>query len=373
MAGRRRRWYVRPLAVGTIVGALLFGCRPREEQTKSPPPPPAPAEVPAAALLDSRGMVSYTAADQPQMVPATRTNFLIDTDAVLGAVIDGQARAYPVRFVAWHHAVNDQVGERAFVITLCPVCRSGIRYDRRVDDRVLAFDFFGLYLGALALIDRQTGSVWGQVSGKAVRGELAGKRLKKRPLLETDWREWKRLHPDTVVMAPTAAGEFEYAPPGRAPHDYHHFPQDIFKRTWIRRDLRLQPFELVFGVTVPAPGEDAGKELYCAYPVKAVDQNEDVINDTVGDSEIAVFLLPPTTTTAFFRKVNGRLLTFASAPSADAGAPFRDRETGTRWSIEGRGVSGPLKGARLTPVSSHLSRWYGWSANYPETLVYHSA
>ena len=51
-------------------------------------------------------------------------------------------------------------------------------------------------------------------------------------------------------------------------------------------------------------------------------------------------------------------------------APFKDKETGSRWTVVGRSVDGPLKGKQLDWIDSIQSRWYAWAANYPETAIY---
>jgi Protein of unknown function (DUF3179) len=40
-----------------------------------------------------------------------------DTDMVIGVVIGGQSRAYPVRYLAYHHMLNDQLGPIALLPT----------------------------------------------------------------------------------------------------------------------------------------------------------------------------------------------------------------------------------------------------------------
>ena len=48
-------------------------------------------------------------------------------------------------------------------------------------------------------------------------------------------------------------------------------------------------------------------------------------------------------------------------------------ETGTRWTLAGRAIDGPLRGQELTWVDSIQCRWYAWSTEYPETLLHESS
>jgi hypothetical protein len=51
-------------------------------------------------------------------------------------------------------------------------------------------------------------------------------------------------------------------------------------------------------------------------------------------------------------------------------APFKDKETGSRWTLAGRAVDGPLRGKELKWARSVQCRWYAWAAEYPETELY---
>ena len=91
----------------------------------------------------------------------------------------------------------------------------------------------------------------------------------------------------------------------------------------------------------------------------------------MGETAVAVFWYRPTlTAVAFNSQLEGRTLTFYADKDSPETAPFKDRETGTRWTLAGRGVDGPLKGKELTWADSVQCRWYAWAAEHPETGVY---
>lgn len=118
-------------------------------------------------------------------------------DRVLGVVVDGHARAYPIRILNWHEIVNDRLGDRRFVVSYCPLCGSGMVFD--------STDRFGvsglLYKSDVLLYDRDTKSLWSQLEAKAITGLRMGERLKPMPVLHTNWKTWRRLHPDTDVLS----------------------------------------------------------------------------------------------------------------------------------------------------------------------------
>ncbi len=74
-------------------------------------------------------------------------------------------------------------------------------YARKVKERELTFDFAeGLIKNNLLFVDRETGSIWSQLHGKAISGQLKDAPLKVLPSMQTTWKHWRGLHPDTKVM-----------------------------------------------------------------------------------------------------------------------------------------------------------------------------
>lgn len=72
---------------------------------------------------------------------------------------------------------------------------------------------------------------------------------------------------------------------------------------------------------------------------------------------------------AYSRQVNGQISEFVEAKT-DGRLLLQDVATGTRWNLEGIGISGPLLAERLQFVPSIISEWYGWSAYHPETELF---
>ena len=231
------------------------------------------------------------------------------------------------------------------------------------------------------MYDRQTESVWLQVGGRAIKGPLLGTVLKTGPLLDTTWSRWKALHPDTLVMSPDSPYSRFYPPKGK--HTYRGspggFPAPYFQTTLTRRDKRLPPFDMVLAVAMPVTtkeppktgAQDAPDILYRAYPIQTLKDSPGVLNDTLGDTPVGVlFDAEAITATAFRRVVDGRTLTLEARKQPDGKIGFTDKETGTRWNIEGKGEEGPLAGKEMPRLDSHLSEWYGWVSYFPQTSIY---
>lgn len=319
----------------------------------------------AEALWDGRKIVPFKAIDQPPMAKAdAAAPFLLDTEYVLGVTLNGESRAYPTRFLWWHHLANDTIGGKPVAISYCSVCNTGIAFDPVVDGKRLQLDFFGLYNGVACFSERETASVLLQLDGRFVTGPLAGKSLSTVPVLDTTWGKWKALHPETLVMSPETAYKRAYRAPGQAePRGYERFPLPFFQPTVTHTDRRLPHFDKVLAVTLD------GRRR--AYPIPALQAASGVLNDTLGDTPIAVFYdLRTATANAVAREIDGKSLTFEVRLEENGAVQIADRETGTRWSIEGRGEAGPLQGKTLRRIENHLSQWYGWVAFFPETSIY---
>jgi hypothetical protein len=112
--------------------------------------------------------------ESPSFVTAAEAD-LPGEEPVIGLVLDGDARAYPLRILMWHEIVNDEVGGVPVAVTYCPLCNTGIVFDRRIEGRVLEFGTTGkLRKSDLVMYDRQTESWWQQFLGEAIVGELTG-------------------------------------------------------------------------------------------------------------------------------------------------------------------------------------------------------
>jgi len=53
----------------------------------------------------------------PRFIAVDKAEYLKDDDQVIGVVIGNQARAYPIKILNWHEAVNDTVGKTPLVVS----------------------------------------------------------------------------------------------------------------------------------------------------------------------------------------------------------------------------------------------------------------
>jgi len=180
-----------------------------------------------------------------------RGTFLVPSDRVVGVVIDGVARAYPLSMLACHAVVNDRLGERDIAVTYDPICDSAVVFDRTPDgvETPLEFGVSGLVCNAnLLFYDRSAEpgaeSLWSQLRGRAVTGPAAaaGLRLERIPFGLVHWSDWLDAHPDTTVLEPNLADDYL---------------MDMYKKT--SYDGYYQSDTLFFGASAPPVDEPAVK------------------------------------------------------------------------------------------------------------------
>ncbi|WP_377506315.1 DUF3179 domain-containing protein [Octadecabacter sp. R77987] len=143
------------------------------------------------------------ALSDPSFLAVADESTLQDREPVITLEIDGQTpRAYPIRYLIWHEIVNDVVGDVPVAVTFCPLCNSGITFDRRTDAGVLEFGVSGkLRMSDMVMYDRQTESWWQQAVGEAIVGDLTGTELQTLPSWMESWAQFVARNPDGLVMA----------------------------------------------------------------------------------------------------------------------------------------------------------------------------
>jgi hypothetical protein len=149
--------------------------------------------------------------DNPKFVPVAAEKELTDTDPVIGLIINGEAKAYPLRILIWHEIVNDTIGGVPVSVTFCPLCNTAVVYDRRLEGKVFDFGTTGkLRNSDLVMYDRQTESWWQQFLGKGIIGEMTGKTLKALPARLESWAKFKERAPKGLVQVPNQQGMRNY-------------------------------------------------------------------------------------------------------------------------------------------------------------------
>lgn len=215
----------------------------------------------------------------PTMIAADEADSLQPNDRVIGVVIDGQPRAYPLAILNYHEIVNDRVGEQPFAVSYCPLCDSASVFSRRMGDAEREFGVSGLlYNSNVLMYDRSEGaeSLWSQIKNEAIAGPAVEHRLKLIPLELTTWQSWQDRYPATSVLSSNTGHQRNYT---RSPYaDY--FATDALMFPVNQTDDRLPNKQRVLGVI---SGDQAK-----AYPDSAFSAEQSRIEDEIDGRQIVV-------------------------------------------------------------------------------------
>ena len=152
-------------------------------------------------LSGGPGKDGIPALTKPAFVSIAESN---ENDSFRGILVTmgGEQRFYPYSILVWHEIVNDSIGDQHFSVTFCPLCGTGIVYNREFDDTVLEFKVSGLlYESNLLMYDTATESLWSQSLGKAVVGDRLGDMLRILPFQLLSFGELKKKYPRARVLS----------------------------------------------------------------------------------------------------------------------------------------------------------------------------
>lgn len=305
------------------------------------------------------------ALDRPRHVPAAEADFMDDGERVFGVSAGGEHRAYPRRILSWHEMANDVVGGEPVTLSFCTLCDSAVLYSGRLPSgQVLTFGTSGLlYRSNKLMVDRDTGTLWSNVTGEAVLGPLAADGaagagsgaavLELLPITHTTWGEWRARHPGTTVLA------LEPERGQRWGFDYRVGAADRARQgvsfpVW-QKSARLDPKAEVYALRLGGVPK--------AYPLDRLAE-EGLVHDTVGGVAIVLVTDPESGAVRVYRAEGHR---FGRGPEGalvdEADRPWRLTEEALQ----------PPPDAGLDPlprVPGHASFWFGWFGFYPDTKVY---
>ncbi|MEZ0610380.1 DUF3179 domain-containing (seleno)protein [Fibrella sp. WM1] len=314
----------------------------------------------AGGLAIAYGLVLYVVnqtmmADHMFLQPTTKRmlpmaqNKIGTNKLVLGVVENGEARAYPIQLIGYHHQVRDTVGGKPLMITYCTVCRTGRVFDPVVAGQPMTYRLVGMDHFNAMFEDDRTGSWWRQATGEAILGTLKGQTLTELTARQMTLAEWAAEHPNTLVMQPDPA--FREETDSLATYDL-----GVRRGKLTGRDsASWHTKSWVIGL--------ADKQTAIAIDWNALVKKR-VVNAQMGPKPVLLTLAPDRLTyRAFDRTVAGRVLTFTPL----ANGQFTDRETQTIWSKTGQATTGTLAGQQLANVSAHQEFWHSWRSFHPTT------
>lgn len=277
--------------------------------------------------------------DDPAFIPGAevaavnehqRGKLLVGDDRVIGVVLGGRARAYPIRLLRWHEVVNDRLGSTPIAVTYSGLCDAPAVWKRPVvDGRPITFGLSGLLLDSNTLLYDRTEAIedatlWSQLSGQAVAGPqaCASNRLDAVSFEVALWSEWLARHPSTEVLTPKAELKRLYK---RNPY-HSYFGDDTIR-------FPVEPS--------PPPGGPAAKDSV-------------VIIES--DRRRAVFSIPD-------------LARSAGRKHGVAERSFEGRRIRIHFGLEPATARIEDPEAPSVPATARIAFWFAWHARFPSDTV----
>ena len=253
----------------------------------------------------------------PKFEEANEAKWLNDDDLVSGFTYNGVKRAYPLRILVWHEAVNDRIGDLPFLVSYCPLCGSTLIFNREIGGKEYKFGISGLlYQSDVLFYDRETQSLWSQLEMKSVSGKMAGTDFIVLPSTLATWKEWREKYPDTLVLSRDTGFFRNY---DRQPYSGYEESSTIMFPIK-NKNNKFHPKEKVL---VVLSGNRAK-----AYPFSELKKVKTPLKDKLGGKDIVI--------------------------------KFKDGDYVNATDISGN------------PVDSFVSYWFAWFTFKPDTLIFTS-
>jgi hypothetical protein len=322
--------------------------------------------IPLGEVFDGAGKDGIPSIDNPVFFDVNADaieieGYMNDDDLVVGVVHEGVAKAYPHRILDWHEIVNDDVSGKKVTISYCPLTGTAFGWESSVDGQFTQFGVSGLlYNTNLILYDRSSDSYWSQMKLECVNGEFIGSVPEVVNIVETTWRSWKEMYPDTKVLS----NEQGFS------RNYTDYPYGSYKEDSI----------LFFPVTEKGDNSIHKKVIPMKNRVHAIigDDSAMVFEFSAFGSGRAIksrFLLDAVLVVGNQEMINSYVLEPKHANlifEYDFSTPeycLTDNE-GNKWDVLGVAVEGPRKGEVLMPTKSLMSFWFAIPAFFTNVQIY---
>lgn len=340
------------LAVNTML--IFIGCNSVESSSANVS---GDWTIPENEVFDGGpGKDGIPALESPSFVKPSSINFMSSNDLVLIVNHNNEVRIYPHPILDWHEIINDEIGNKSFAVTYCPLTGSGICWDRNIDGEKTTFGVSGLlYNTNLIPYDRKTGSNWSQMQLKSVNGALISTEVKTYPIIETSWGTAKNLYPNADVVSTNTGYSRSY---GTYPYGDYRSNHSSFLFPVNSSDGRLDAKERVLGLF--------SNNLTKAYRISDF-QNGKIIIDTLGSERILIYGDSQKNIISAFDITGLSNDIIFSIPNTFSSFVISNN-LGNSYDLFGNSLNS--SSVNLEPAKYFVAYWFAWAAFYPETDLY---
>lgn len=270
---------------------------------------------------------------------------LNDSSLVIGVAHNGEAKAYPIRFMVYHHQVQDTIGEKPVLVTYCSVCRTGRVFEPIVNGHYEKFRLVGMDHFNAMFEDATTKTWWRQSTGEAIAGPLKGEVLPEVTSLQLTIGKWFELYPEALVMQLDEASRTKYDSLGK-------FEQGKSKGKLTRTDsLSWKNKSWVVGIEIGTASK--------AYDWNLLKEKR-IINDIIDKKPIVLAL-----------SVDEQSFTAFERPNENESFTIRTdtlMNNESRYDFSGRNLMGTSE--QLRRIKAYQEFWHSWRTFHPQTQQY---
>jgi hypothetical protein len=241
-------------------------------------------------------------------------------------------------------------------------------WKRIAKGRELHFYLAGINNQNFLMRDRETGSWWQQVTGRAISGPLAGNTLELQSNDELTFGVWKSESPHGLVLSPVAGHEKDYDEEWEK--EVAKYPVPLMFPGQGLTGKALADRDVVLGISRGGQAR--------AFPLARV-RGANPIQDRVGGIPVVLVTGPDGESMRVFRsQSNGmdielyRDADILTAERRNApNHPWRLIDSqGNTWNFAGCATSGPAQGQCLEKINYLKDYWFDWKNYNPQTTVY---
>ena len=287
--------------------------------------------------------------EQPQKLQMAdaKANKIPKQRLVISITQNGEAKAYPISLIAYHHQVIDTLDGKPIMVTYCTVCRTGRVFEPIVNNKYETFRLVGMDHFNAMFEDATTHSWWRQANGEAIIGKLKGKTLPELSCSQTSLEKWLALYPNSLIMQPDVASKEHYD--SLAKYDVGKGKSDLTKtnpKSW-------QEKSWIVGIALEKHS-------------KAFDWNrlkkEKIIQNNIGNQ--AIILLLAKDGKSFFAFKN---------PLPESTFSLKNDTltcNNIRYDLKGNQIGNSEHSNDLIKINAYQEFWHSWQTFHPNTEKY---
>jgi len=227
-------------------------------------------------------------------------------------------------------------------------------WTRTIGGRVLHFYLAGINNQNFLMRDKETGTWWQQITGKAIYGPLQGAALDLVLSDELTFGEWRSESPSGQVLAPVAKYTKEYD---------SNWEPDVAKLPVVISfpETELKSRDVVIGLTINGVAR--------AYAWETFVRQSPVLDRVNGVPLLLVLGPDGKSFRVFVSRIDGKDAEFfLQADNKDW--RLLDTNTASQWNFQGCAVSGPAEGKCLERVPALKDYWFDWRNYHADTTIY---